>query len=58
MRFEQLAADQVRPGAVRVTHQLMIGPHYVPGVWVVVGTYRDSLGGPNSATVTLARLAD
>jgi Flp pilus assembly protein CpaB len=57
-QLQQLAGDQLRPGAVRVTHKIAIGPFYLPGVYVVVGTYHDTLGGPNSDTITLARLVD
>jgi hypothetical protein len=57
-QYAQLEKDLEAPGRPRVTHKVAVGPFYVPGVYVVVATNRDTLGWPNSHRVTLARLAE
>lgn len=55
-QFRTLSEEQLYPGRARVTHKLAVGPHYLPGVWVVVAVQERIEPPQPTYLVTLARL--
>lgn len=57
-QYSILEHDRVRPGAPRVTHKIALGPHYLPGTWVVVGTLQRMEPPDTTHWVTIARVEE
>lgn len=55
-QYAKLEAERVMFGRPRITHQICVGPFYLPHQYVVVATSRDTLNGEPRHLVTLARL--
>ena len=56
-QYEVLLRDAGDPVAPTVTHTLTVGPHVVPGVWVVTSG-RGSSDGHREITLTKAEARD
>lgn len=57
-QFDQLSKDQVLPDRPRVTHNICVGPFYLPGRWVVVGSLERREPPRDTHWITLAKLED